>query len=95
MSNEKRARDKARDLATQGVALLARAVNHLRDPAVLYRYGAEEQARFMELAGDLVHLVETGRIELSPAMAARYDQDFQAFLNRTTKRQARLRKVKE
>jgi hypothetical protein len=80
MNAEQEAREKARGLAMQGVSLLAKAINHLEDPASSYRYGRDEQGRFFDLAAQLVDLVERGQIEIDPVARARFDPDFQAFM---------------
>lgn len=84
---EERSRESAHQIARDGVALLARAFNHLDANEVPYRYEKDVQARFFELGIELVRLIEHGAIEPNPAhvqylqlQAARADASVQRVL---------------
>lgn len=64
---QERRRNEARASARDGLAALARAFNHCDNGELAYRYAADVQARFVELATELVVLVESGAIEPNPA----------------------------
>lgn len=73
-------RAKARELATYGVADLARAFNHCHNPTIRYRYADDVQARFLEMAIELVKLVETGMIVPRRVSQAQADPGFQRLM---------------
>ena len=85
----------ARSCAQDGLAALARALNHCGRPELAYRYASEVQARFEALAVELVHLVECGEIEPNPAhrghllaMAARTDKTLQTVIRKASRKTA-------
>jgi hypothetical protein len=83
------ARDQAPSIANDGIALLARAINHTHDPSVPYRYGEREQMRFLVLMCEVAKLVESGRIvDLRPRRAGS-DPAFQRFVRRAVGRVCR------
>jgi hypothetical protein len=93
---EDASREDARSQASTAMALLARAMNHCDNPELPYRYTAEVQSRFVDLAIQIVRLVETGDIEPNPehaqhlkALAARNDAPLQTMLLKLSKRAAR------
>lgn len=82
-----RSRETAHQVARDGVALLARAFNHLNADEVPYRYANGVQGRFLEIGIELVRLIEHGAIEPNPAhvqylqlQAARADASVQRVL---------------
>jgi hypothetical protein len=82
-------RDDARAHAQAGIALLARAFNHCGRGELAHRYTDEVQSRFIELATELVALVECGAVESNPAhgpylmgKAARENEPLQALLHK-------------
>lgn len=86
---EEENRADARACAQGGIAALARAFNHCGRDDVAYRYTDEVQSRFLDLAAELVRLVEHGDIEDNPAhgmylqgQAARSDKALQAVIRR-------------
>jgi hypothetical protein len=80
------ARDQARCVASDGIALLARAINHTHDPCIPYRYGEREQMRFLVLMCEVAKLIESGRIvDLRPRRAGA-DPAFQQFVRRVVGR---------
>lgn len=62
-------RANARACAKDGLAALARAFNHCGSDDLAYSYADEVQSRFLELATELVGLVESGAIEQNPTHA--------------------------
>lgn len=82
-------RAEARACARDGIAALAYAFNHCGRDGVAYRYTDDVQSRFLDLAAELVQLVEHGDIEDNPAhgmylqgQAARSDKALQAVIRR-------------
>jgi hypothetical protein len=73
----------ALEVASQGFALLAHAVNACDNPETPYRFADAERERFMSLCARLYSLVERGRIETRAAALAQDDVDFQRFVNRS------------
>lgn len=80
-------RANARACAKDGLAALARAFNHCGSDDLAYSYVDEVQSRFLELATELVALVERGAIEPNPAhglhllrRAARENEPLQLFI---------------
>lgn len=93
---DSRSRASAHALARDGVALLARAFNHLSADEVPYRYAKDVQARFYEIGIELARLIEHGDIESNPAhvlyrraVAAKSDATLQAVIRKASKRRAR------
>ncbi len=92
-SFEDASRDEARGLARDGLAAMARALNHCGRPELAYRYTSEVQSRFEALAVELVHLVEFGEVESNPAhrghlqaVAARTDETLQALIRKASRK---------
>ena len=86
-------RSQARASAQAGIALLAQAFNHCGNEKLPHRFTADAQARFAELATELVMLVENGDMEANPshgfylkAMAARNDGPLQALIRKASKK---------
>jgi hypothetical protein len=73
----------ALEVASQGFALLAHAVNACDNPATPYRFADAERERFMSLCARLYTLVERGRIESRASALAQDDVDFQRFVSRS------------
>ena len=73
----------ALEVASQGFALLAHAVNACDNPETPYRFGDAERERFMSLCAKLYALVERGRIESRASAIAQDDVDFQRFVHRS------------
>ena len=73
----------ALEVASQGFALLAHAVNACNNPETPYRFADAERERFMSLCARLYALVERGRIESRASAIAQDDVDFQRFANRS------------
>ena len=73
----------ARQVAADGFALLAHAVNACDNPATRYRFGEQEREEFMTLCAKLYALIETGRIEPRAAAIAQDDIAFQRFVSRS------------
>lgn len=71
----------ARQVAGEGFALLAHAVNACDNPATRYRFGEEEREEFMTLCARLYALIDTGRIEPRAAAMAQDDIAFQRFVS--------------
>lgn len=89
---EERSREAAHQIARDGVALLARAFNHLNADEVPYRYAKDVQARFFEIGIELARLIEHGDLEPNPAhalyrraVAAKSDKTLQALLRKAGK----------
>lgn len=70
----------ARDFATHGIAELARAFNHCHNPNIGYRYSAVVQQRFIELAAELIGLVERGELVPRAGVEAQSDPAFQKMM---------------
>lgn len=94
---QERSRNEARASARDGCAALARAFNHCDNGELAYRYANDVQARFVELAIELVVLVESGAIEPNPGhkrylmgKAARNNEPLQSLI-RKAERAARGR----
>jgi hypothetical protein len=85
------ARGSANRIASQGIALLAHALNACDNTATPYKYAPDARARFMELASKIVELVETGRILPNPIGLARNDDAFQSFMALARRRPRRAR----
>ena len=86
-------RAQARASAQAGIALLAQAFNHCGNEKLPHRFSTDVQARFAELATELVMLVERGDIEANPAhglyrkaLAARNDGALQALIREASKK---------
>jgi hypothetical protein len=86
-------RANARACAQDGIAALARAFNHCGNSELAHRYTDAVQSRFLELAMDLVQLVESGEIESNPAhrlylraVAARGDESLQAMIRKASQK---------
>lgn len=82
-------RDEARAYAQDGLAYLARAFNHCGVDDLAHRYSDAVQARFLELATELVALVERGAIEPNTAhglhllrRAARENEPLQSLIRK-------------
>lgn len=73
-------REQARKHAKWAIADLAKAFNHCHNPTIGYRYSAEVQQRFIELAAELKDLVETGAIVGRPTANAQADHQFQRHI---------------
>lgn len=82
--NTSACRDHARALATAGIADLARAFNHCHNPAIGHRYADAVQKRFLELAAELVQLVERGEIVSRDGAKAQTDKAFQKLMTTVT-----------
>jgi len=98
-SFEDASRADARACAQGGIAALARAFNHCGRDDVAHRYTDAVQSRFLELAAELVGLVEHGAIESNPAhglylkaRAARTDPALLALI-RMASRKTPIRKT--
>lgn len=70
----------ARDFATHGIAELARAFNHCHNPKIRYRYSTVVQQRFIELAAELIELVERGELVPRVGVEAQSDPAFQKLM---------------
>jgi hypothetical protein len=81
----------ALEVASQGFALLAHAVNASDNPETPYRFADAERERFMSLCAKLYALVERGRIESRALAIAQDDVDFQRFVQRSLAAIARQR----
>jgi len=86
-------RGQARASAQAGIALLAQAFNHCGNEKLPHRFTTDAKARFLELATELVMLVESGGIEANPshdlhlkAVAARNDGPLQALIRKASKK---------
>lgn len=73
----------ALEVASQGFALLAHAVNACDNPETPYRFADAERERFMSLCTRLYALIERGRIESRASALAQDDVDFQRFVQRS------------
>jgi hypothetical protein len=73
-------RDYARRCGEQAIGLLARALNHLDNPDLPYRYADRHQAAFRRLAAEFVDIVESGEIVTRDGALAQDDADFQRFM---------------
>jgi hypothetical protein len=76
------AREQARSLASDALALLARATNHDNDPQIPYRYGEREQRQLLALMHELADLIESGQIVDLRRRCCESDRGFQRFLRR-------------
>ncbi len=76
-------RNYARNVASQGFALLAHAINACNNPATRYRFGDSEREQFMSLCATLHSLIENGKIEPRSAAMAQDDLAFQRFVSRS------------
>lgn len=92
-SFEQLSRAEARACAQSGIAELARAFNHCGRDEVAHRYTDEVQSRFLDLAAELVRLVEQGAIEANPAhglylqaQSARGNKALQAVIRRASRK---------
>lgn len=86
----------AHKLAAEGVALIARALNHCSRQEEQYRYTEAVQARFFDLGAEVARLVEHGDIEVNPAhelyrraVQAKSDKTLQQVLQRAVKRRGK------
>ncbi len=73
----------ALEVASQGFALLAHAVNACDNPETPYRFAEPERERFMALCARLYALVERGQIESRASAMAQDDAAFQRFVHRS------------
>lgn len=83
----------ARAFARDGIAALARAFNHCGRDDVVHRYTDDVQSRFLDLAAEVVQLVEHGDIEVNAAHGmhlqsrdARNDEALQALIRRASQK---------
>lgn len=90
-SFEDSSRANARACAQDGLAALARAFNHCESDDLAHRYSDYVQARFFELATELVALVESGAIEPNPTherylmgKAARENEPLQRLIRKAS-----------
>lgn len=98
MFREDRSREEARAHAKAGLGGFARAFNHCDDGDMGWRYSEDVQQRFVELAAELVHLVETGELRENPqhahwraAQAARRDPAVQRLIHQATREAAKTK----
>lgn len=94
---EEKAREGAHLYARLGVANLARALNHTDDGDIEWKYSDEVQERFIELASEMVALVERGEVFENPqhaqwrlARAAKRDLAVQQLIRKAS-RKTRIR----
>lgn len=87
-----RYREQAHELARDGVAYLARAMNIYSAPETPFRYTQAVHEKMFALGVEIARLVEYGDIEPNPehevyrrALAARSDQTLQAVLRQASK----------
>lgn len=74
----------ARDFAKRGIAELACAFNHCHNPGIEYRFTEAVQRKFVELAAQIVSLVETGELVPGEVSRAQEDAAFQRHMNLLT-----------
>jgi hypothetical protein len=73
----------ARNVASQGFALLAHAVNACDNPSTHYRFADAEQEQFIDLCSRLYSLIDSGHLEPRSAAIAQDDIAFQRFVSRS------------
>jgi|GEM_PF-5979997 len=76
------ARALARETATEAVGLLAKSINACNVLGRPYQYSQEAIADFTNVIAQIISIVETGDILLTPISVARMDEDFQEFKNK-------------
>lgn len=94
-----RYREQAHELARDGVAHLARAVNLLSSPETAFRYTQDVHEQMVRLGVEMARLIESGNIEPNPAhvqylqlKAARADGSVQRLLQKAVRRVDRMAK---
>jgi hypothetical protein len=88
-----KSRIEARGHAREGIASLALAFNHCGRNEVAHRYADAVQSQFLELAAELIRLIEYGDIETNPAhglylqaQGARSDKALQAVIRKASRK---------
>ncbi len=90
--NADRYREQAHELARDGVAYLAKAMNLFSAPESPFRYSKDVHDKMFRLGVEIARLIEYGDIEPNPehevyrrALAAKRDKTLQAVLRQASK----------